>query len=59
MLVSRPDSHTQRFNFEVGAMKPEEQPSEQQHIQDLQTALQKLPRVHLIVLDTLVKHLKE
>ncbi|THH02679.1 hypothetical protein EW026_g202 [Hermanssonia centrifuga] len=43
----------------VGAMKPEEQPSEQQHIQDLQTALQKLPRVHLIVLDTLVKHLKE
>ncbi|KAI0343232.1 hypothetical protein BDW22DRAFT_1407130 [Trametopsis cervina] len=43
----------------VGAAKPEEQPTQQQRIQDLQGALQKLPRVHLLVLDTLVKHLKQ
>ncbi|KAI0091704.1 hypothetical protein BDY19DRAFT_885240 [Irpex rosettiformis] len=43
----------------VGAVKTEEQSSEEQHIQDLQTALQKLPRVHLLVLDTLIKHLRE
>ncbi|KAI0704301.1 hypothetical protein BC835DRAFT_1262104 [Cytidiella melzeri] len=43
----------------VGAAKPEDQPEEAQHIQDLQTALQKLPRVHLLVLDILVKHLKD
>ena len=43
----------------VGALKPEEQQSEEQHIQDLQATLQKIPRVHLIVLDTIVKHLKE
>ncbi|OCH93651.1 hypothetical protein OBBRIDRAFT_790007 [Obba rivulosa] len=34
-------------------------PSEEQHIQDLQAALQKLPKVHLAVLDTIVTHLKE
>ena len=34
-------------------------PSEEQHIQDVQLALQKLPKIHLLVLDTLVKHLKE
>ena len=44
----------------VGEVKTEEtQASEEQHIQDLQLALQKLPRVHLIVLDALVKHVKE
>lgn len=43
----------------VGAMKADEQPSEEQHVQDLQVALQKLPRIHLIVLDTLIKHLRE
>ncbi|KAI0821557.1 hypothetical protein BC629DRAFT_1278140 [Irpex lacteus] len=43
----------------VGAAKTEDQSSEEQHIQDLQTALQKLPRVHLLVLDTLIKHLRE
>lgn len=43
----------------VGTVKSEEQRSEQQHIMELQSALQKLPRVHLIVLDTLIKHLKE
>lgn len=43
----------------VGAQNPEEQPSEEQHVQELQVALQRLPRIHLIVLDTLLKHLKE
>lgn len=44
----------------VGAVKaPEGQPSEEQHIQDLQAALQRLPRIHLFVLDAVVKHLKE
>ena len=43
----------------VGAGKADEEVNEQQHIQDLQLALQKLPRVHLIVLDALVKHVKE
>ncbi|KZT10072.1 uncharacterized protein LAESUDRAFT_741666 [Laetiporus sulphureus 93-53] len=38
--------------------KPEET-SEEQHIQDVQGALQHLPKVHLMVLDTIVKHLKE
>ncbi|CAL1714693.1 unnamed protein product [Somion occarium] len=44
----------------VGAVKaPEGQPSEEQHIQDLQAALQRLPRIHLFVLDAVVKHLKQ
>ena len=34
-------------------------PSSEQHIQELQAALQKLPKVHLLVLDTIIKHLKE
>ncbi|TCD61771.1 hypothetical protein EIP91_007949 [Steccherinum ochraceum] len=34
------------------------QPSEEQHIQELQGALQKLPMVHLVVLDTIIQHLK-
>ncbi|OSX64294.1 hypothetical protein POSPLADRAFT_1065539 [Postia placenta MAD-698-R-SB12] len=38
--------------------KAEAHPSEEQHIQDVQGALQRLPRVHLLVLDTIVKHLK-
>lgn len=42
----------------VGAVK-EEQPSEEKHIHELQNALQKLPRIHLFVLDAIVKHLKE
>lgn len=46
-------------SYVVGVVKSEDQPSEEQHIVELQAALQKLPRVHLIVLDTLVKHLKE
>ena len=40
-------------------MKTDEQPSEEQHLQELQAALQKLPKIHLIVLDTILKHLKE
>ena len=31
----------------------------QQRIQDLQTALLKLPRIHLLVLDAILKHLKK
>ncbi|CCM00260.1 uncharacterized protein FIBRA_02290 [Fibroporia radiculosa] len=38
--------------------KGEEARSEELHIQDVQAALQKLPRVHLLVLDAIVKHLK-
>ncbi|KAI0664187.1 hypothetical protein C8Q70DRAFT_1049696 [Cubamyces menziesii] len=34
-------------------------PSSEQHIQELQAALQKLPKVHLLVLDTIIKHLKD
>ena len=43
----------------VGSVKPEEQPSEEKHIHELQNALQKLPRIHLFVLDAIVKHLRE
>jgi hypothetical protein len=43
----------------VGGVKPEEQLSEEQHVQELQGALQKLPKIHLLVLDTILKHLKE
>jgi hypothetical protein len=32
--------------------------AEQQRIQDLQVALLKLPRIHLLVLDAIVKHLR-
>ncbi|KAL4243387.1 hypothetical protein ABKN59_011332 [Abortiporus biennis] len=42
----------------VGAVKGVA-PTEEQHIQELQNALSKLPKVHLIVLDTVVKHLKD
>ncbi|KAI5124190.1 hypothetical protein M0805_005041 [Coniferiporia weirii] len=35
-----------------------EETSDQQHIQDLQVALQRLPRVNLLVLDALFSHLK-
>lgn len=34
------------------------QVSGQQHIQDLSTALMKLPRIHLYVLDALMSHFK-
>ena len=43
----------------VGSNKAEESHSEDQHILELQAALQRLPRVHLLTLDALVKHLKE
>lgn len=42
----------------VGALKTEDGNLEQ-HLKDLSTALLKLPRVHLFVLDGLVKHLRE
>lgn len=32
--------------------------SEQQRIQDLQQALLRLPRIHLLVLDAIIKHLR-
>ena len=35
-----------------------EVPNEQQHIQDLQVALLRLPKIHLLVLDELFKHIK-
>ncbi|KAI0073278.1 hypothetical protein K474DRAFT_1666835 [Panus rudis PR-1116 ss-1] len=35
------------------------QSTEMQHVLDLQSALQKLPKVHLVVLDAIVKHLKD
>lgn len=38
--------------------KAEGQQTEEQHIQNLEAALLKLPRVHLYVLDAIVKHLK-
>lgn len=40
------------------AVKTEGEDTEGQHIQNLGAALQKLPRVHLYVLDAIVKHLK-
>lgn len=41
----------------MGAAKSEDN-TEEQHIQDLGAALQRLPRVHLYVLDAIVSHLK-
>lgn len=38
--------------------KTDGEPSEEQHLEDLQTTLQRLPKVHLYVLDTLVTHLR-
>ncbi|TBU60977.1 hypothetical protein BD310DRAFT_874563 [Dichomitus squalens] len=43
----------------VGSNKNELKPSDEQHIQDVQNALLKLPKIHLFVLDALIKHLKE
>ncbi|GLB41896.1 putative protein with domain found in Dishevelled, Egl-10, and Pleckstrin (DEP) [Lyophyllum shimeji] len=40
------------------AMKAEGEKSPEEHIQSLGAALQRLPRVHLYVLDAIVKHLK-
>ncbi|KAL1747937.1 hypothetical protein HDZ31DRAFT_80085 [Schizophyllum fasciatum] len=42
-----------------GTVGAKAEKGEEEHVQDLQTALLRLPRVHLYVLDTLVKHLKE
>ncbi|TFK94176.1 hypothetical protein K466DRAFT_6229 [Polyporus arcularius HHB13444] len=43
----------------VGGGQDGLKPSDEQHIQELQSALQKLPKINLLVLDTLVKHLKD
>ncbi|GBE86582.1 predicted protein [Sparassis crispa] len=43
----------------VGSYKADESPSNEQHILDVQIALQKLPKIHLLVLDTIIKHLKD
>ncbi|KAF8845130.1 hypothetical protein BDN67DRAFT_962064 [Paxillus ammoniavirescens] len=40
------------------AGKADGEPSEEQHLQDLQAALQRLPKVHLYVLDAVVTHLR-
>ncbi|THH16990.1 hypothetical protein EUX98_g9211, partial [Antrodiella citrinella] len=42
----------------VGGIKSDLQPTEEQHVQDLQNVLQKLPLVHLVVLDTIIQHLR-
>jgi hypothetical protein len=42
----------------VGSAKTAGEASEQQHLQDLQVVLLRLPRVHLYVLDALVSHLR-
>nr|VWO94596.1 Ribonuclease 3 (EC (Ribonuclease III) (RNase III) [Ganoderma boninense] len=42
----------------VGSNKGDAKPSDEQHIQDVQAALLKLPKIHLFVLDALIKHLK-
>ncbi|KAG1746630.1 uncharacterized protein EDB91DRAFT_1118048 [Suillus paluster] len=42
----------------VGSAKTDGEASEQQHLQDLQVALQRLPKVHLYVLDAIVSHLR-
>ncbi|KII87448.1 hypothetical protein PLICRDRAFT_142731 [Plicaturopsis crispa FD-325 SS-3] len=43
----------------VGSAPKDGEVSEQQHIQDLSSTLQRLPRVHLYVLDAVVKHIKD
>ncbi|KIK99806.1 hypothetical protein PAXRUDRAFT_822344 [Paxillus rubicundulus Ve08.2h10] len=40
------------------AGKADGEPSEEQHLQDLQAALQRLPKVHLHVMDAIVTHLR-
>ena len=42
----------------VGAAAPKEGDEGNEHLQQVATALQKLPRVHIFVLDAIVKHLK-
>lgn len=42
----------------VGAAASKEGDEGQEHLEQVATALQKLPRVHLLVLDAIVKHLK-
>ncbi len=43
----------------VGAPKPDDEAHGKEHIQDLQGALQRLPRVHLLVLDAFFAHLSQ
>ncbi|KAI0367057.1 hypothetical protein BV20DRAFT_1093145 [Pilatotrama ljubarskyi] len=44
----------------VGSSANQElKPSTEQHILELQAALQKLPKIHLLVLDTIIKHIKD
>ena len=43
----------------VGAASLKEDEEGKEHLQQVATALQKLPRVHIHVLDVIVKHLKE
>lgn len=42
----------------VGSAAKAGELAEEQHLQDLQTALQRLPKVHLYVLNALVTHLR-
>jgi hypothetical protein len=43
----------------VGSAKADGDVSQVQHLQDLQVALQRLPKVHLYVLDAIVSHLRK
>lgn len=43
----------------VGAAASKEGDEVKEHLEQVATALQKLPRVHIFVLDVIVKHLKE
>lgn len=46
------------LNLCVVGSKPEET-NEQQHIMDLQVALQRLPKVHLLALEAIIGHIKK
>ncbi len=43
----------------VGGGQGDVRPSDEQHVLEVQSALQKLPKIHLLVLDAIVKHLRE
>jgi hypothetical protein len=58
VVVGRLSDFFSRLVVGSGASK-ENEVSEDQRIQDLGVALQKLPRVHLYVLDAVVKHLRK
>ncbi|TDL23780.1 hypothetical protein BD410DRAFT_856763 [Rickenella mellea] len=52
------DDIRQLYPVVGGSTKNESESNDQQRLQDLQVALQRLPQVHLLVLDAIVGHLK-